>query len=156
MDLSQDPYVATVGSLPLHATHEEALAWIERQQQRHVEGTGFSFSIADAETDRSVGNIGLWIQGLETGRARIGYGVAPGSRGRRVASDALCVLTTFAWAIPQLHRLELYIEPWNTASIRTGERAGFEREGLLRSHEEIGGERRDMFLYAAIRESGVR
>ncbi|MCI0143654.1 GNAT family N-acetyltransferase [Arthrobacter bambusae] len=156
MDLSQDPYVPTVGSLPPHATQEEAVAWIERQRQRHIKGNGFSFSIADLETDRSMGNIGLWIRELDTGRAQVGYAVAPNERGHRIASDALCALTAFAWTIPHLHRLELYIEPWNAASIRTAERAGYEREGLLRSHQEIAGERCDMFLYAAVRESTVR
>ena len=153
IDLSQDQYVPRVGSLPPHATHEQALAWIERQRQRHSEGTGFSFSIADIETDRSMGNIGLWIRELAAGRAQIGYGVAPSERGHRIASDALCALTCFAWTIPSLHRLELYIEPWNGASIRTAVRAGYEREGLLRSHKEISGKRCDMFLYAAIRET---
>lgn len=153
MDLAQDPYVPTLGSLPPHATQEEALAWIERQRQSHIEGTGFSFSIADLETDRSMGNIGLWIRELNAGRAQIGYGVAPSERGHSIASDALCALTSFAWTIPALHRLELYIEPWNGASIRTAERAGYEREGLLRSYREISGKRCDLFLYAAIRES---
>jgi ribosomal-protein-alanine N-acetyltransferase len=36
--------------------------------------------------------------------------------------------------------------------VRTAEHAGYEREGLLRSHQEIGGRRVDMLLYAAIRE----
>jgi [ribosomal protein S5]-alanine N-acetyltransferase len=58
-----------------------------------------------------------------------------------------------AWTIPALHRVELYIEPWNAGSVKTAERARFEREGLLRSHQEIGGRRRDMLLYAAIRGS---
>jgi ribosomal-protein-alanine N-acetyltransferase len=40
-ELSRDPYVPTVGSLPPHATHEDALAWIERQRQRHLEGRVF-------------------------------------------------------------------------------------------------------------------
>jgi RimJ/RimL family protein N-acetyltransferase len=40
------------------------------------------------------------------------------------------------------------------ASVRTAELAGYEREGLLRSHQEIGGKRVDMFLYAAIRQIG--
>ncbi|MGO1549011.1 MAG: hypothetical protein ACTHWO_04245 [Nesterenkonia sp.] len=31
------------------------------------------------------------------------------------------------------------------------QRAGYQREGLLRSHQEIAGHRRDMLLYAAIR-----
>lgn len=156
MDLAQDPYVPTVGSLPAHATHKEATAWIERQRQRHIGGTGFSFSIADLETDRSVGNIGLWLKEWNTGRAQIGYAIAPNERGHRTASDALCALTTFAWTIAHLHRLELYIEPWNAASIRTAERAGYNCEGLLRSHQEIAGKRCDMFLYAAIRESPLR
>ena len=156
MDLSQDSYVPTVGSLPAHATRDEAMAWIERQRQRHIEGSGFSFSIADLETDRSMGNIGLWIRELDKGRAQVGYAVAPNERGHGVASDALCALTTFAWTIAQLHRLELYIEPWNEASIRTAECAGYEREGLLRSHQEIAGKRCDMFLYSAIREVPLR
>jgi RimJ/RimL family protein N-acetyltransferase len=37
------------------------------------------------------------------------------------------------------------------AEVRTAERAGYEREGLLRSHQEIGGRRRDMLLYAVVR-----
>ncbi|HYZ52968.1 MAG TPA: GNAT family protein, partial [Streptosporangiaceae bacterium] len=56
------------------------------------------------------------------------------------------------WAHRELHvpRVELYVEPWNTASIRTAERAGFQREGLLRSWQELGGERKDMFMYSLL------
>ncbi len=47
--------------------------------------------------------------------------------------------------------MQLFVEPWNEASVRTAERAGYVREGLLRSHQEIGGRRRDMLLFAAVR-----
>jgi ribosomal-protein-alanine N-acetyltransferase len=70
-----------------------------------------------------------------------------------VAAAALTALTSFAWTIRALHRIELYIEPWNAGSVKTAEGAGYEREGLLRSHHEIGGRRRDMLLCAAIRAS---
>ena len=43
---------------------------------------------------------------------------------------------------------ELYIEPWNASSIQVAEAAGYQREGLLHGHQEIGGARRDMLLYA--------
>ncbi|MEV7023280.1 GNAT family protein [Kitasatospora sp. NPDC093558] len=46
--------------------------------------------------------------------------------------------------------LELHIEPWNTGSLRTAERAGFQREGLLLAHRTIAGERRDLELYALL------
>ena len=69
----------------------------------------------------------------------------------RPDSSALRALTTFAWTIPALHRIEVYIEPWNGSSIRVAEASGYQREGLLRSHQEIGGIRRDMLLYAVTR-----
>lgn len=53
--------------------------------------------------------------------------------------------------LPGLHRIALFIEPWNHASVRTAELAGYRREGLLASHQRIGGERKDMLLYAAIK-----
>ncbi|MHA7275108.1 GNAT family N-acetyltransferase [Arthrobacter sp. Hz1] len=151
MALARDEYVPTIGTLPGHASQEEALAWVERQRQRHNEGTGFSFSIADAGTGRSVGQMGLWTRELHLGRAQAGYGVMPGERGRGIAAKALQALLGFAWTIPGLHRVELHIEPWNTASIRSADRAEFQREGLLRGYQEIGGERRDMLLYTAVR-----
>lgn len=94
---------------------------------------------------------GLYLAPLAAGRATAGYSVTPRHRGRKVAGRALIALTRFAWSVAGLYRIELSIEPWNVASVRTAELAGFEREGLLRSHQEIGGERVDMLVYAAIR-----
>jgi [ribosomal protein S5]-alanine N-acetyltransferase len=152
-ELSTDPYVPLIGTLPANASQQEAQAYIDRQLGRPAEGIGFSFAIAEADTNRAVGGIGLWLAALDHGRATAGYSVTPSARGRGLASAALKALTSFGWTIPALHRVELYIEPWNVGSIRTAERAGYEREGLLRSHQEIGGRRRDMLLYAAIRTS---
>jgi [ribosomal protein S5]-alanine N-acetyltransferase len=152
MELSTDPYVPLIGTLPAHADTREARAWVDRQRGRWAEGVGFSFAIADAGNDDAVGSIGLWLANLAGGRASAGYFVAPSARGRGIAGAALTALTRFAWSIPALHRVELYIEPWNVGSIKTAERAGYEREGLLRSYQEIGGRRRGMLLYAVIRE----
>lgn len=152
LELSTDPYIPLIGTLPQNATRQEGLDYIERQRGRLAEGRGFSFAIAEAATGRAVGGIGLWLSGLVHGRADAGYSVAPSARGRGLAAAALTALTSFAWTIPGLHRVELYIEPRNTGSVRTAERAGFQREGLLRSHQEIGGQRRDMLLYSAIRQ----
>jgi [ribosomal protein S5]-alanine N-acetyltransferase len=152
MELSTDPYIPLVGSLPANASQRQARDWVDRQRGRLAEGAGFSFAIADADTDRAVGGIGLWLAQLALGRATAGYSVTPSARGRGFAAAALTALTSFAWSVPALHRIELYIEPWNEGSIKTAERAGYEREGLLRSHQEIGGRRRDMLLYAIIRE----
>jgi [ribosomal protein S5]-alanine N-acetyltransferase len=151
MDLSTDPYVPTIGSLPGNAGREDALAYVDRQISRLDTGVGYSFCVADKETNEALGTAGLHLAPIGEGRATAGYSVAPRSRGRGIAGQALIALTRFAWSIPPLHRIELYIEPWNVASVHTAERAGYEREGLLRSHQEIGGKRVDMILYAALR-----
>ena len=151
IELSTDPYVPLVSTLPPGATEEQARDWVERNRDRRQTGRGFSFAIADARTGDGLGQIGLWLDESPHGRASAGYFIAPSARGRGLAAEALIALTTFAWTIPGLHRMQLLIEPWNTASLRTAERAGYEQEGLLRSYMEIGGRRRDMLVWAALR-----
>ncbi|QDL74409.1 N-acetyltransferase [Streptomyces malaysiensis subsp. malaysiensis] len=151
MDLSTDAYVPKTGSLPGNASGQEALAYIERQISHLRTGAGYSFCVADKDTDEALGTAGLYLAPIAAGRSTAGYSAAPRYRGRKVAGHALIALTRFAWSIPELYRIELYIEPWNVASVRTAELAGFEREGLLRSYQEIGGKRVDMLVYAAIR-----
>lgn len=155
IEMGADPYIPLIGSLPAFPTATEALDWVHRQRGRHAAGIGLSFAIADAETGNAVGGIGLWLQSLAKGRAAVGYSVSPAHRRRGFAGAALQALTAFAWTIPTLHRIELYIEPWNTGSIRVAESGGYFREGLLHSYEEIGGTRRDMLIYAATRDSGT-
>jgi ribosomal-protein-alanine N-acetyltransferase len=151
MHLSTDPYVPKIGTLPAHASREDALDYIERQIARLDTGAGYTFCAADKDTDEGLGTAGLNLAPIAAGRATAGYTVAPRNRGRKIAGQALTALTRFAWTLPELHRIELYIEPWNAASMRTAELAGYEHEGFLRNHQEIGGKRVDMHLYATIR-----
>ncbi len=151
LGLSRGPYVPATGSLPANATPEEALAYIERQRDRLVTGAGYSFCAAVEATDEAIGQAGLWLRSIDEGRATAGYYVAPAARGHGFAARSLTALTTFAWTVAEVERVELYIEPWNAASIKAAERAGFSREGLLRSHQAIGGQRVDMCLFAAVR-----
>jgi ribosomal-protein-alanine N-acetyltransferase len=150
-DLATDPYVPLIGSLPAEATRAQARDWLERNRGRWSEGRGFSFAVAEVATGRAIGSAGLWLADLAHGRASAGYAIAPRHRGHGRAAEALTALTAFAWTLPGLHRVELYIQPDNHASLRTAERAGYVYEGRLRSHQEIGGQRLDMLLHAAVR-----
>lgn len=150
-ELSTDPYVPLIGTLPPHATNDQALAWVRRQQSRHPDGTGFSFAIADPTTDRALGQCGLWLTDMASGRGRIGYSVVPSVRRRGVAADTVMALTAFAWTLPALQCLEAYVEPWNTGSIRALERAGYHQQGLLPGHQRIGDTSRDLVLLVLTR-----
>ncbi|MEE6286737.1 GNAT family N-acetyltransferase [Georgenia sp. MJ173] len=79
-ELSTDPYVPTVASLPANATGDQALAWVHRQEGRHRAGAGFSFAIADLAAGTAIGHCGLWLWELADGRGTAGYSVAPSAR----------------------------------------------------------------------------
>jgi RimJ/RimL family protein N-acetyltransferase len=149
-EASGDPHIPLITTVPDAFTEEEGRRFIERQWSRAAQGIGYSFAIADAGTDQAVGQIGLWLKDLGEGRASVGYWVVRSARGRGAAADALEVLARWALHDLRIPRLELHVEPWNLSSIRTAERAGFQREGLSRSWQEVGGTRKDMYLYARL------
>ena len=68
-----------------------------------------------------------------------------------MGTSALRLYSRWAFESLALARLELLVQPDNEASLRLGERAGFTREGVLRSHSLIRGERRDMVMMSLLR-----
>ncbi len=153
VDLSGDPYLSMIGTLPRNTDRDGALGYIERQHNRLTTGAGYSFCVALAASDEAVGGAALSLASIDQGRATAGYCIAPRHRRRRLASQALQALTAFAWTLPEVQRIELHIEPWNVASERVAQVAGYHREGLLRQHQVIDGTPVDMLLYSAIRPS---
>jgi len=149
-EASQDPLIPLITTVPAAFTEAEGRRYIERQWDRARRGSGYSFAITDAANGRAIGQIGLWLDDIGAGRASVGYWVAASARGRGAAAYALQTLTFWALGVLRIPRLELYVEPWNEASIRTAERAGFRREGLLRSWQEVGSERKDMLMYSLL------
>jgi len=148
VEASGDPLIPAITTVPVSPDPDSVHAYIERQHQRARTGQGYSFAIADAATDRGLGQIGLWP--LRDGRASIGYWVAPSARRRGIASSALVVISAWGLLLPGLARLELYVEPWNEGSWRAAEKAGYQREGLLRSWQQVGDQRRDMYMYSLL------
>ena len=146
-ELAADPYIPQIGTIPAIFTAAAGAAYLERQHQRLRDGQGWSFAIADRETDRAVGGAGLWVDGRSAATA--GYAVAPPYRGQGYATAALRALTDFAWTRPGLARIELSIEPANGASIAVARHCGYQEAGLVPGHVEIGGVRRDMLRFVA-------
>ena len=50
--------------------------------------------------------------------------------------------------------MELFIEPWNSASLRVAERCGYRRLELHPRHTAIDGTLRDMWRYRIDRTAG--
>lgn len=151
VEASTDPLIPSITTVPRAPADSAAVrAYIHRQHERANSGQGYSFAIADAASDVSLGQIGLWP--LSDGRASVGYWVVASARRRGVARCALQIVSAWGLTLPGLHRLELYVEPRNEGSWRAAERSGYTREGLLRSWQTVGDERRDMYMYSRLRD----
>ncbi|MEV3934003.1 MULTISPECIES: GNAT family N-acetyltransferase [unclassified Streptomyces] len=149
-----DDYIPQITTIPSPYSDEAAEAYVRRQWQRAATGTGYPFTIARTRDRRPVGSIGLWLADAAEGRASLGYWMTTPARRQGVAGAALRTVTTWALHELDIPRVQLFVEPWNTASVRTAESAGYRREGLLRGWQEIGGRRRDMLVYARLNGDG--
>jgi RimJ/RimL family protein N-acetyltransferase len=147
---ADDPLVPLITTVPVSGSEEDVQAYLARQHDRLPSGAGYSFAVADARSDEAVGQIGLWTGEIDRGRASIGYWIGRPFRRRGYATAALRTLTDWARTLEDVHRLQLFVEPWNEASWRAAEAAGYQREGLLRRWERVGDELKDMYAYSLI------
>lgn len=132
----------------------ERAAWrmrLRRYREEVAQGSGIAFLIFVAETGRMAG--GISIGNIRYGVAQsgeIGYWIGEDHAGRGLMLEALNLVTGFAFDTLRLHRVEAACIPANTRSIRLLEKAGFGREGLLRSYLRINGAWQDHLLYSLI------
>jgi RimJ/RimL family protein N-acetyltransferase len=76
------------------------------------------------------------------------------ARGRGVASRAVALLARFAFDQLGAARVQLLTESDNVASQRVAEKAGFTREGTLRSFLDFKGRRRDAVMFSLLPGDG--
>jgi [ribosomal protein S5]-alanine N-acetyltransferase len=150
---ASDPYIPAITSVPVTYSDDEGRAYIERQHGLANGGHGYPFVIGhESNPTTGVGAVALWLREIENGRATIGYWIAPSARGNNIAGWALREMVAFAFEELGIPRLQLFIEPWNVASQKTAEFAGFNHEALLHGWERIGDMQRDAYSYCLLRQ----
>jgi len=88
-------------------------------------------------------------------RASVAYWLAPGARGRGVATRALQLCLSWAFeTFDDLVRIELWSIVGNEASDAVARRAGFVEEGILRSRLPCRGGYRDVRCFSLLRADG--
>ena len=117
------------------------------------EGTGASFAVADPADGRLLGSLGLRLADLPDGVAEAGYWVAREARGRGVATHALRLAARWILEQGEVERLQLRADALNVPSQRVAEKAGFTREGVLRSlhYNPRLGRRVDFVMFSLLR-----
>ena len=147
VEACQDPEIARWTRVPHPYTEEDALTFLTLARDGWRSGTDALFLVTDARSGRLLGSVGL--HRIHDGIAELGYWVRRDARSAGVATRAAALLAT--WALEHgIARLELLAEPGNPASQRVAEKAGFVREGVLRSYRELKGSRRDYVMFSRL------
>ena len=135
---------------PQPYTHESARRYLDDAARKADDASANEFAVVDAPTGGLLGGIGVhWNETRDIGE--IGYWARAEARGRGVTTRALVLASR--WALANgAERVQLRAEPENVASCRVAEKAGFRREGVLRSARwsERLGRRVDFAMYSLL------
>ena len=124
---------------------------LRRYREDFSQGSAVAFFIFDTKSAHLVGGVTLGNIRLGVSRSgHIGYWLGEKFAGRGYMVEALDLLARHAFETMRLHRIEAACIPDNRRSVRVLEKAGFTREGLLRSYLKINGAWQDHYLYAMI------
>lgn len=126
---------------------------LRHYQKDYRDETGYAFFVFRNGDGTLVG--GLTLSNVRRGvtqSASLGYWMGAPFAGQGYMTDAVRAVSRFGIETLGLHRLEAACLPWNAASVRVLEKAGFSREGLARRYLKINGIWQDHLLFALIED----
>jgi len=142
-----DPLVPRfIPVIPVPYTTQDARAFVART----VMVGELNLAITDRASGALLGAVGVGIKPSDAGMAEIGYWLAPEARGRGSATRALRLLSRWTLREWPIGRLHLMADVENTASQAVAERAGFTREGVMRSGMLARGVARDHVVFSLL------
>jgi RimJ/RimL family protein N-acetyltransferase len=143
-----DPELREAANMP-NLSREEARASIAHLPALMASGRMLPMTALDATTGDLIGGGILHHLDAERAIVEIGYWVLPHARRRGIATQIARLLAEHAFALG-VERVAAYVNVDNPASERVLERAGFTREGVVRSMPKPDGRRVDKTLFSLL------
>lgn len=113
----------------------------------------YNFGVFDMKTNKIIGHISLYgIKRLPFSSGFVGYSMDELMTGKGIGTEAVSLVTKFAFGKIALHRIEAYVSPRNTGSIKVLEKSGYSNEGLLRKLLYINGVWEDHYMYSILED----
>lgn len=144
----QDEAIAGAANMPRFST-DDLRAQASEFPALLESGIMLPLVVAGAETGEVHGGGVLHDFNWALGQAEIGYWLLHPARGRGIATRTARFLAEFGFSLGA-ERIEARVFVGNTASERVLERAGFTREGVLRSLPRRWGGRADMSVWSLL------
>jgi RimJ/RimL family protein N-acetyltransferase len=130
----EEEVVRWLDAVPQPYLEDEARSWVAHSTTAWEEGSSAPFAVLDASSGELVGSVGFgWVGEREQRVGEIGYWMRVDARGRGLTTRAVRLVA--GWSLRELgcERLQLRADERNLPSQRVAEKAGFRREGVLRS-----------------------
>ena len=128
----------------------DALDYLARGDAERERGEGINLAVLDAGQTEVLGSMSVRIASWPDMRGQLGYLVGAHARGRGVAPRMIRLASSWGFRKLGLERIEILVHPDNEPSQRAAEKAGFKREGILRSYTRVKTERFDMWSFSAL------
>jgi RimJ/RimL family protein N-acetyltransferase len=129
-----------------------AREWLERDND-HV----FGFAIRTMADDRLIGDTGIWLESWAHGEAWAG--IVIGERtfwGNGYGTEAMQLILRYAFTELNVRRVSLNVFAYNPRAIRSYEKAGFRREGVVRGDCHRDGQRWDSVFMGVLRDEWLK
>ena len=140
--------------LPFADTHqsaEESRDWIIHQVANWLLREDLIVGIWEAATNRYLGGSGLHPSSWEIRYFEIGYWIRASASGRGYITEAVKLLTDYAFTALAAKRVEIRCDERNVRSAAVPQRLGFVQEGRLRNRELApDGTLRNMLIFSLI------
>ncbi|MBL4933959.1 GNAT family N-acetyltransferase [Clostridium paridis] len=139
-------------------TNDEAKEIIGYFNKLHLKNRGFRWGIFSKEYNILIGTCGFIKGILNQGHiGEIGYELGRNYWGKGYMKESLTALIYYGFNDYRLNRIEAYVKPENTASIKVLESMNFIKEGILREHHQSKDNFYDVTIYSLLRrESNIK
>jgi RimJ/RimL family protein N-acetyltransferase len=151
-DACQDPDIQHFTFVPAPYTTDHAREWVGGARRAREAGETLNLVIVDVDDGGLCGTVALLRPDWAHRTVEIGYWIAPWARRNGAASRATGLLARWAIADLDFARVCAEIDVENLPSQGVAERAGFTREGVLRSVVEVKDRRWSLVAYSLIAE----
>lgn len=131
---------------------EQATAWHAKTLEQTQAGEGFFFAVCELGDDRFVGTTWLKDANLLDRHAELAIFMDRDHIGSGWGTDAQRALLAFGFGTLGLERISLIVRAGNGRAIRSYEKVGFQREGIMRRAFRVEGRLEDALLMAILRD----
>ena len=144
----KDPDIPRFTMMPEGLTEEGAREWIEDGLEWWPRGLA-RFAVTLPPSAECAGQMGIQFD-LPARRAEAFYWLDSRARGQGIASEALDLVTEWAFRDHDVVRVQLVTHLENEPSQRVARRCGFRREGVLRAWEPVKDDQPDVVMWSRL------